>query len=76
MKHTELINCKRNTKCGNHRVEVEGDTSHLIYYATEIVTVNHAKREFSTIDYKISPSTSCAIGKYRNALTRMGYEEV
>jgi hypothetical protein len=74
MKHVELINCTHDTKCGNHRVEIEKGVKNLIYYATIIVKVNEATRTYKVISEKISRSTSCAIGKYKNYLNARGYK--
>lgn len=77
MKHVELIHCSTDTKVGNHRVEINQDgTKDLIYYRTIICSVNPHTKEFTTLKHRISTSTSCAIGKYRNYLTARGYREV
>jgi hypothetical protein len=81
MKHIELATVTSNKlgdikNAGNHWAVIRGSVNHCYYYSTEICTVNHASKIFQLIDRKISMSTSCACGKYRNYLTARGYKQV
>ena len=67
----------KDAKQGNHRVENHGAQKRFIYFDTIICVADTARKVYyTTTGGWDTQSTKCAIGRYRNLLNRIGYEEV
>jgi hypothetical protein len=69
-----LIKANGNMKLGNHKKEVEGNTTKYIYHWTAIVTVDEEKMTYTTDNGGYGTrSTSAAINDYKRKLNDRGY---
>lgn len=70
----KLIGAHGDMKLGNHRKEVEGNTTKYIYHWTAIVTVNESNKTYTTNDGGWGTrSTKAAINDYKRKLNDLGY---
>jgi len=69
-----LIKAKGNMKLGNHKKEVNGNTTKYIYYWTAIVTVDEKEMTYITDNGGYGTrSTNAAINDYKRKLNDKGY---
>ncbi|EJW14055.1 hypothetical protein M5X02_30150 [Paenibacillus alvei] len=70
-----LVNVKKDTKAGNHRVSISQGKRDFYYYATAICKVDDTKGTFVIDSSYGTQSTTRACNAYRKHFVGIGYRE-